>query len=105
MQRILSVVGQAVRKSILIVCLMSLLSLSNLFIFASQPASATQLSSQQEQAAESREDSYEEAVEEATNPKKMDEVYEENVKDYKEAQPNKGLVEGAKDLVDKVTGK
>jgi hypothetical protein len=111
MQRIFSALGQALSKSILIVSLIGLLSLSNLSIFSSQPAyAATRVTTSPKidysQAAEVREESYEEAVEEAKNPEKMEEVYEENVKEYKETQPDKGgLIEEAKELVEKVTGK
>ncbi len=115
MQRIFSALGQAVSKSILIVSLIGLLSLSNLFMFASQPASAaTRLTPEEKvdraydlnEAAGTREEIYEEEVEEAQNPAKLNEVYQEELKEYKESQPEKpGLIEEAKELVEKVTGK
>ncbi|MBW4577807.1 MAG: hypothetical protein KME08_21465 [Aphanothece sp. CMT-3BRIN-NPC111] len=114
MQHILSVVGQAFRKTILILSLISLLGLSNSFIFASQPAYAAKLTPEEKidrahnysGAAGIREESYEEEVEEAKSPAKMEKAYEEDLKEYRESQPDKGgLVEGAKELVEKVTGK
>lgn len=114
MQHILSAVGQAFRKSILILSLITLLSLSNSFIFASQPAYAAKLTPEEKidradnssAAPAIREESYEEEVEEAKSPAKMEEAYEKDLKEYKESQPDKGgLVEEAKELVEKVTGK
>jgi len=107
MQSILSTLGQAFRKSVVILSLVTLLGLSNLFIFTSQPAYAAKLNPQAaiQQDVGSRVEAYEEAVEEAQNPAKMDEAYEEELEEYKESQPDTGLIEGAKDLVEKVTGK
>ncbi|MBD1930851.1 MULTISPECIES: hypothetical protein [Cyanophyceae] len=110
MQGILTALGQAFRQSILVVGLISLLSLSNIFIFASQPAyAASQLTAQEvdstsgnSAAIELREESYEEAAEQARDPKKQDEIYQESVKATNQSNP--GLIEGAKELVDKVIG-
>lgn len=107
MKNILSSIGQVVRKSFLVLSLVGLL-LSNVFMFSQHPAYAASKANQtqiNEPAYETQAESYEEAVEEATNPSKMDQAYEENVKEYREAQPNKGLVEEAKELVEQVTGK
>lgn len=113
MQRIFAALKQA-RKSILILALMSLVSLSSLFIFATGPsyaATPNQKLIQQEnmdkasQTADQREQAYDEQLKAAENPEK---VYEENLKAYKQANPDEGLVEkaveGTKGLVDKVTG-
>lgn len=119
MQRILKSVKQAFRKSILILALMSLISLSSLFIFATQPSKAatpnqkltpTQKPIQHKtidiDSQNSREQAYEEQVKAAEDP---DKVYEENLKEFKKENPDEGLVEktveGAEKLVDKVTGK
>lgn len=110
MQRILTALGQAFRQSILVVGLISLLTLSNIFIFASQPAyAASQLTAQEvdstsanSAAIELREESYEEAAEQARDPKKQDEIYQESVKATNQSNP--GLIEGAKELVEKVIG-
>lgn len=111
MQQILAAVGQMFRKSILILGLVSLLSLSSLYIFADQPsyAGATQLrdtsqTSVGSQTPENREQAYEEAVETLNNPKGLEQEYEKNLESYKESQPNQGLVEQAKEVVEKVTG-
>ena len=114
MQRILESVKQAFRKSILILALMSLISLSSLFIFATQPSLAAtptfQKPIQQQNididSQNSREQAYEEQVKAAENPEK---VYEENLKDFKKENPDESLVEKtvekAEKLVGKVTGK
>ena len=113
MQRILESVKQAFRKSLLILALMSLISLSSLFIFATQPslaATPNQKPIQQQNididSQSSREQAYEEQVKAAQNPEK---VYEENLKDFKKENPDESLVkktvEGAEKLVGKVTGK
>lgn len=118
MQQILKSVKQAFRKSILILAI-GLISLSSLFIFATQPSLAatpnqkltpTQRPIQQKavniDSQNSREQAYEEQVKAAEDP---DKVYEENLKEYKKENPDEGLVEktveGAEKLVDKVTGK
>jgi hypothetical protein len=85
--------------------------MSNVFIFASQPSYAAKLTTQEKvdsasnKAIEPPAETYEEAVEEAKNPAKMEKAYEEDLKEYRESQPDKGVLEGAKDLVEKVTGK
>ena len=112
MQRILESVKQAFRKSILIL-VMSLISLSSLFIFATQPslaATPTQKPIQHQNididSQSSREQAYEEQVKAAQNP---DKVYEENLKEFKTENPDESLVEKtvekAEKLVGKVTGK
>ena len=115
MQRIFSVLKQTFRNSILIVTTFSLLILSSLFIFAAQPSYAAVPNEkliQQEKMDKLSETvhlqppSYEEEVEAEKNPEK---VYEDNLKEYKKANPDEGIVEkaveGTKDLVNKVTGK
>ena len=120
MQRIFSVIGQAFGKRLLIFALMSLLSLSGLFIFANQPALAEKSLQPQEkinraydmnEAAgiqeEERQAAYDKAAEVVTDPKEgLEKIYEKDLKAYKKENPNdNSLVEGAKNLVDKVTGK
>ncbi len=117
MQRFLSALGQF-RKTILIVGTISLLTLSGLFIFVEQPSLAAPVSAggekliQQEkqdkesQAANLRQQSYEEQV---NASKDIDKVYEENLKTYEKENPGEGFiektVEATEKLVDKVTGK
>ncbi|HEY9693801.1 MAG TPA: hypothetical protein V6D15_16470 [Oculatellaceae cyanobacterium] len=107
MKNILSTIGQVFRKSFLVLSLVSLL-LSNVLIFSQHPAYAASKANQTQQtepAYVTEAESYEEAVQEAQNPSKMDKAYAENVKEYKEVQPDKGLIEEAKELVEQVTGK
>ncbi len=121
MQRIFSIIGQAFGKRILIFGLMSLLSLSGLFIFANQPALADKPLQADEKIdraytmseatglrEEDRQEAYDEAIEAVSeDPKEgLEKIYEEDFKAYKkENSDGNGLLEGAKDLVDKVTGK
>lgn len=123
MQRIFSAIGQAFAKRILLFTLMSLLSLSGLFVFANQPALADKplnspakaeetidraytLSEGTGLKEEARQEAYEEATEALNDPKGLDKIYEEDLKAFKKENPGENaLVEGAKDLVDKVTGK
>lgn len=117
MQRFLSALGQFC-KTILILGTISLITLSGLFVFVEQPSLAAPVSAggekliQQEQqdkeseAANLREQNYEEQVKASGN---IDKVYEKNLKTYEKENPGEGLiektVEGAEKLVDKVTGK
>jgi hypothetical protein len=121
MQRIFSTIGGALGKRILIVGLMCLLSLSGLFIFANQPALADKPLQPQENIArayamseatgvqeEERQEAYDEAIEAvSSDPEQgLEKIYEEDLKAYKKDNSDEnGLIEGAKDLVDKVTGK
>jgi hypothetical protein len=122
MQRIFSAIGQALGKGILIFGLISLLSLSGLFIFANQPALADKPLNRpsQSQAAidraytlsegtglkeEDRQSAYDKAAGALKDPQGLDKIYEKDLKAYKKINPEEGgLVEGAKDLVEKVTG-
>lgn len=112
MQRMFSALKQAVRKSVLVLGLISLL-VSGLFI--SQPSLAAtpnqklvqqQNREQESQDANQREQAYEQQIEAAKDP---DKVYEENLKEERRENPGEGVVqktvEGAEKLVDKVTGK
>ncbi len=115
MQRIFGAIGQAFRKSILILSLVSLVCLSSLLIFFNQPSYAATASSQDltpeeefqrarsSESPEVREEAYEEATQEAKSPRNEEKAYEENLKGYKEDNPGGGLVEGAKGLLEKVT--
>jgi hypothetical protein len=123
MQRIFSAVVQAFGKGILIFSLMSLLSLSGLFIFANQPALADKPLNKSPQAQEAidraytlsegaglieedRQAAYDRATDAVNDPKGLDKIYEKDLKAFKKTNPDEsGLLEGAKDLVDKVTGK
>ena len=125
MPKIFSAIGQAFGKRILIFGLMSLLSLSGLFIFANQPALADKPLQADEkidraynmsEAAglreETRQEAYDEAYDEAADavsddPKQgLEKIYEADLNAYEKENPDEnGLIEGAKELVEKVTGK
>ena len=111
MQRMFSALKQAVRKSVLVLGLISLL-VSGLFI--SQPSLAAtpnqklvqqQNREQESLEADQREQAYEEQIEAAKDPEK---VYEENLKEERKENQGEGVVqktlEGAEKLVEKVTG-
>jgi hypothetical protein len=130
MQRLFSNVWGALGKRILVFGLMGLLSLSGLFIFANQPALAGQpLQVQQKIISQAGgksvnraytqneglglpdappQESYDEITEEiSSDPKQgLEEIYEEDLKVYeKETSNDNGLLDGAKDLINKVTNK
>ncbi len=121
MQRIFSAIGQAFGKGILIFGLMSLLSLSGLFIFANQPALADKPLQADEKIdraytmseatgliEEDRQEAYDEAAEAVSeDPKQgLEKIYEADLNAYEKENPDEnGLIEGAKELVEKVTGK
>jgi len=116
MQRILSALGQSFRRGVLILGLISLISLSSLFIPVAQSsyvATAAPAQAQEEDIdvlnytdapAKSREEAYEEAAEAAESPDKVLKAEEKEIKQFKKAESGGGLVEGAQNLLDKVTG-
>jgi hypothetical protein len=53
---------------------------------------------------EDRQEAYDAAANAITDPKGLDKIYEEDLKAYKETQPDTGLIEGAKELIKEVTG-
>jgi hypothetical protein len=74
---------------------------------ANRPAaapSADQVPVDQVMATEPREQAYEEALEVIDDPNGVQKTYEENLKQYRQENPDQGgLVEEAKDLIDKIT--
>ena len=125
MQRFFSLIRQAFHKNVVILGLISLLSVSGLFIFAQQSALAVSNkplnpSSQAQEAIdraytfseaaglkeEDRQTAYEEATKAINEPggKGIEKIYEEDLEAYEKTQPDKGLVEGAKELLENVTG-
>ncbi len=110
MQKMVAIIKQAFRKSVLVLGLVGLLMSSLLISQPSYAAIPNQKLMQQEQMemesqAAEREQAYEEQIEAAKDP---DKVYEENLKEERKANPGEGIVEktvqGAEKLVDKVTG-
>ncbi|MGB3312254.1 MAG: hypothetical protein WBG32_22290 [Nodosilinea sp.] len=54
--------------------------------------------------AEPRDQAYDEAIEVINNPEGVQKTYEENLKQYRQENPDQGgVVEGAKELVEKIT--
>lgn len=114
MQRVLAFFGKALRQSFLVLGLVSLLSLPGLFM--QQPSYAGTASvpnakinqvnpdKQSKQSVEDREEAYENMAKAARSPQGLEQEYEKNLEVYEDQQPNQGLVEGAKSLVEKVTG-
>lgn len=116
MQRILSAFGSLFRGGILILGLITLIGLSSLFIPVAQPHAAAIAAPSQAQEegidvlnyndapAKSREEAYEAAAEAAESPEKVLKAEEKEIKDFKKAESGTGLVKGAQNLIDKVTG-
>lgn len=116
MQRILSALGQVFRSFILILGLMSLIGLSSLLISVEQPSFAAASLEQQAQeesidvlnrgeSGKSREEIYEEAAKAAETPQKVVRAEQDEIKAFKKSESGQGLVGGAQNLLDKVTGK
>jgi hypothetical protein len=115
MKRVLKALGQTLSQSILLVCTLALLVLAGLAVVPSQPARAGQYSSQAQpeakitDPAESFEDlnpqaAYEDIVNTAQNPAKVEKVYDESLKEYKQEHPQENIVQKAEGLIEKVTG-
>ena len=115
MKRLLSALKQAVRKNVVVIGLISLISFSGLWTIAPQPAYAASGSAQtsasgqttkaDKEPAVEQEESYEEIAKVAADPKGIEKEYEKNRKIDKQALPDQGgLLEGAKKAVEKVTG-
>lgn len=98
---------------VLVSSLIVLLSVSALVLFPSQASLAeaptlrqpmqTQIDNSN-QSKLPREKSYEEEINALNDPKGLEKEYEENLEAYEETQPDKGIIEEAKSLVEKVTG-
>ncbi|MEG4800487.1 hypothetical protein QUB63_06125 [Microcoleus sp. ARI1-B5] len=115
MKRVLKALGQTLSQSILLVCTLALLVLAGLAVAPSQAAYAGQDRSQAPQSAkitdpaESFEDlnpqaAYEDIVNTAQNPAKVEQVYDESLKEYKGEHPQESIVQKAEELIEKVTG-
>lgn len=88
-------------------CLFSLISLLTIAIAPSNAAPLTTAADKTEaqQPVEYEEPSYDEiAKEAATDPKVVQEEYEKNLDTYKDEAASGGVVEGAKEVIKKVTG-
>ncbi|MEG4117411.1 hypothetical protein QUA43_08045 [Microcoleus sp. N9_B4] len=116
MKRVLKALGKTLSQSILLVCTLAFIGLLGLAVVPSQAAYAGQDRSQAPQEAritdpaESFEDlnpqaAYEDIVKTAQNPAKVEKVYDESLKEYKEEHPQESIVQKAEGLIEKVTGK
>ncbi|HEY9859935.1 MAG TPA: hypothetical protein V6D16_10545 [Candidatus Obscuribacterales bacterium] len=114
MQRILAAIGQFIRSSLVVIGLVGLLSLSSLIISQASYAGNTNVpnfradqlnpSTAEKQSVETREQAYNNATRVAKDPDALEQEYERNLESYEEQQPNSGIIEGAKQLMEKVTG-
>ena len=115
MKRVLKALGQTLSQSILLVCTLAFIGLLSLAVVPSQAAYAGQDRSHAPQEAkitdpaESFEDlnpqaAYEDIVNTAQNPAKVEKVYDESLKEYKGEHPQEGIVQKAEELIEKVTG-
>ena len=117
MQRLLLTLGQALRRSIVVLGLMMLISLSGLFILVQQPSYADHLTPEEKVdrayeyseatglKEEDRQEAYEEAVKDAESTGTMEKAFERNLKAERKENPEPNLIEKAEELVEKVTGK
>ncbi|MDF0556062.1 hypothetical protein [Kamptonema sp. UHCC 0994] len=120
MKGILSTLGQAFRKSILAVCMMSLISLAGIMILPGQPAFAiVDISSNQtkteytidgfsteDSEVTNRDQAYEEAVKATERPLVgIEKIYEHDLQSYQEENPPEGILEKAEEAIDQLTGK
>ncbi|GAB4368832.1 MAG: hypothetical protein Kow00121_08230 [Elainellaceae cyanobacterium] len=111
MQHAISSFMQTLRKGIFIICT-GLLLIGGLCLFT-QPSYAVSTPDEalqeirRDQAASSREEAYETRSQITEDPKMgVEKEYEEEVEEYFEEHPEEGgIVEGAKQLINKATGK
>ncbi|MBD1862217.1 MULTISPECIES: hypothetical protein [Trichocoleus] len=114
MQRILTAIGQFVRSSLVVIALVGLLSLSSLIISQASYAGDANVpnfradqanpSKAEKQSVEKREQAYNNATKVAKDSSALEQEYEKNLESYQEHQPNSGIIKGAKQLIEKVTG-
>lgn len=113
MQRVISALGRAFRNCVLVVTLTSLIGFTDLWTIAVQPAqaasnqqSAQEVISPDSQSYATREEAYEKAVEAVKDPEGLEKEYQKDLKIYKQENPGEGgLIEGAKEAIDKLTEK
>jgi hypothetical protein len=117
MQSIRIILGRALQQTLVVLGLICLLSVGTLWLPMAQPtyaaATANQPLTPEEKVDQtygyvestgSREAGYEKAKEAAKDLRTEEQTYKRNLQTYKQEQPDTGLVEGAKDLIEKVTG-
>lgn len=113
MQHIASTLMHSLRKGLLLVALVCLLSITSWFYMPNRPAAAASSPDsylqeiKRDQSLQDRQEAYKEATEITEDPKAgVEKEYEEEVDEYLEEHPEEGsALQGAKNLVNKVTGK
>ena len=114
MQRISLTLGQALRRSIFVLGLILLISVSSLFLFVQQPSYAVTSAAtkynesagiKEEEKQEERQEAYEQAIKDAESPATMEKAYERNEKAYEKENTQPNLIEKAEELVEKVISK
>lgn len=114
MQRLFSVLKQVFFSNILAIGLVSLFSFAGAWAIAPATGYAATMSSQSTQEKvispdsqpySSREEAYEKATEAAKDPNGLEKEYKKDLKIYQKDHPEEGgLIEGAKEAIEKVTG-
>ncbi|MBE9225016.1 hypothetical protein IQ264_06150 [Phormidium sp. LEGE 05292] len=99
---------------VLVSTLIVLLSLSVFVLFPAQNSLAAAPSLRQpiqtqkdnsNQSETAREKAYDQEINALNNPQGLEKEYKENLEAYEETQPDKGIIQEAKSLVEKATGK
>ena len=112
MQQAISSFFQGLRRLFLLIGVVSLFNVVSWSSPLTQPSYAVSTPQEalqeikRDQAAQSRGQAYEEAVEITEDPKTgVEKAYEEEIAEFRKEHPDEGgIVEGAKELVGKVTG-
>jgi len=115
MQAIFSVLGQAFSKSILALCLVTLISTASALVLVQQPSYALTPDEKIDRAyeyseatglrEEDRQKDYLEEVGKAQQSNNVDKEYQENTKANQKEKPGFSIAEQAKGFIEKVTGK
>lgn len=113
MQHLASTLMYILRKGLLLVAFVSLLNIASWFSLPNSSAYAVSSPDEylqeikRDQASKDRQEAYKEATEITEEPKVgVEKEYEEEVNEYFEEHPEEGgALQGAKNLVNKVTGK
>lgn len=113
MQHLASTLIHILRKGLLLVAFVCLLNMVSWFALPNSSATAASSPDEylqeikKDQSVKDRQEAYQEATEVTEDPKVgVEKEYEEEVDDYLKEHPDEGgVLQGAKNLVDKVTGK
>ncbi len=114
MRQVFLTLKQAFYKSMILMGLVSLIYTTGFFVVEQrsyadtlkQPVKEQPFILDEPQTATNREAAYEEAVDAVKQPDGLEKEYEKDLKTFKKENPSENpVVEGAKELIDKVTGK